>query len=1330
MKSCPNSTRFAGRFPWLVPCLALVVLCAPSADARNLLANPSAETGDLSGWTIIANGGSGWSAIYGGTVLSGGLDGMYVFATDHAWCRRSQTIDLLAAGYSAAQLDAAPAVTARQWFRGYSTRFNPVYDDTAYMRVELRNASGQAIAVYDSGEFTTSAAWEQKGATFTGYGAGLRYIYWEDGGLGKESYGPTDGPVMDAAVLSIAVDTGGSPQISVSPLSLDFGSVNRFGGQTNSLPVTVTNTGTADLEIFYGLVGVNSDDYVITSAATAPPIPPGGKWTIEVAFDPGAGGVQPGTLRIFSSDLNNPTTEVPLDGAGVEVPTCMSIARANPSPTRAASVDFTVRFSASVIGVDASDFVIDASGVSGTAVTGVSGTGDTWTVTVGTGTGTGSLSIDLIDNDSITAAGVPLGGTGAGNGNFLSGQAYAIDRIAPVITILGQNPAVALQGLAYSDAGATALDNVDGDVTGSIGVSSNVDTSTVGSYEVVYTAVDFAGNTRQAARTVVVAPRCVSINRASSNPTNAASVNFTVTFSGTVTGVDASDFVIDATGVSGASITGVSGSGATRTVSVATGTGDGRLSIDLIDNDSIVANGIALGGPGAGNGSFTNGQSFTIDKTRPVITVLGKNPVQVVRGEAYVDAGATALDSREGDITARIATTSNVDSSTVGTYQVTYNVSDNAGNAAVTKTRTVEVVFGNTRTFYVDGSYAGPEDGSSAKPFNTIAEGIAAAEAGRGDTVIVRAGVYAERVTLKDKLILIGERGAYHTHITGGGVNQVVVNLGAGSVLRGFSISGAGTSAGVRSPVGGAVTVTNCVLHSNGTGFLAQNNAAATFVNNAVYGNTTYGVRGGTGAVFTELKNNIFMSNAKAVSAGASALVDASHNCLHANTVNYEGPSGAPTDISANPQFVDAGDANFHLKASSPCRNAGDPAAKYNDLDGSRNDMGADGGPGGVRDTRAPTAAFSAAPTSGVAPLTVNFDASASGDEWGIQTYSWDFDGSDGIQQDATGVTTQAIYNVAGLFTATLTVTDNSGLSASVTRQITVTVPGDQPPTAAAAAAPLAGPAPLAVQFSGDGQDPDGGTVTYFWDFHSDGSATSTARNPAYTYPAGAPLGVRRATLTVTDDEGSRAQAIAYTTITQEPALAAAAVNPAGVSMVEVTTAGSPIRGTSVALPAGAFSEPVVLSLGWAADTPAAPSGAMSEVVEAGPVGLTLSHPAVVTIPLLTEPLLPEQLGVAAYDTVAGRWSAVGLSNLQYLDLPGGRFVVFEADHLSFFVVTYPAPTPDLNQDGFVNAVDVQICINAVLGRPQSLPYRTDLNGDGLTNAVDLQIVITAVLTG
>ena len=74
-----------------------------------------------------------------------------------------------------------------------------------------------------------------------------------------------------------------------------------------------------------------------------------------------------------------------------------------------------------------------------------------------------------------------------------------------------------------------------------------------------------------------------------------------------------------------------------------------------------------------------------------MITLNGDTQITVEVGSTYTDLGATASDNYDGDITADIVTVNNVDTSVIGSYTVTYNVTDDAGNAATEVTRTVNV---------------------------------------------------------------------------------------------------------------------------------------------------------------------------------------------------------------------------------------------------------------------------------------------------------------------------------------------------------------------------------------------------------------------------------------------------------------------------------------------------------------------------------------------------------------------------------------------------------------------------------------------------------------
>lgn len=81
------------------------------------------------------------------------------------------------------------------------------------------------------------------------------------------------------------------------------------------------------------------------------------------------------------------------------------------------------------------------------------------------------------------------------------------------------------------------------------------------------------------------------------------------------------------------------------------------------------------------------------DGNAPVITVQGKNPATTGVGNTYNDAGATALDEEDGDITSKIVVDNQVDTSKPGTCYVYYNVTDSDGNKAAQASREVIVKY-------------------------------------------------------------------------------------------------------------------------------------------------------------------------------------------------------------------------------------------------------------------------------------------------------------------------------------------------------------------------------------------------------------------------------------------------------------------------------------------------------------------------------------------------------------------------------------------------------------------------------------------------------------
>ena len=182
-----------------------------------------------------------------------------------------------------------------------------------------------------------------------------------------------------------------------------------------------------------------------------------------------------------------------------------------------------------------------------------------------------------------------------------AGAAGSGDTTPPVITVIGNNPAEVMKNNTYVDLGATVVDPAFGttpeNTNLSVYASGDVNTSTLGTYTIFYTAQDQAGNGATSTRTVIVYDPAIG----------------------------------------------------------------------------------------------TSTPSAPADTTAPVITINGSSLVSLEVGATYADLGASATDNVDGDITANIVVQNTVDTSVAGSYAVTYNVSDTAGNSASEVVRTVTV---------------------------------------------------------------------------------------------------------------------------------------------------------------------------------------------------------------------------------------------------------------------------------------------------------------------------------------------------------------------------------------------------------------------------------------------------------------------------------------------------------------------------------------------------------------------------------------------------------------------------------------------------------------
>ena len=269
-----------------------------------------------------------------------------------------------------------------------------------------------------------------------------------------------------------------------------------------------------------------------------------------------------------------------------------------------------------------------------------------------------------------------------------------------------------------------------------------------------------------------------------------------------------------------------------------------------------------------------------------------------------------------------------------------------------------------------------------------------------GETVTVGPGAYNESIHLKSGVNVIGA-GFSSTILKGTGTTNVVTADGVTNArLAGFEITNSGTApqdSGVRI-IGGSVLVDNNwiignhdgVYIYNGSSSIIRNNiiegngpaglptkyailcldspaliannlvvgngsyavmlqmprsSGAQVINNTIVGNTLNGIWVNSG-INPLIKNNIVTGNGGGILVYAGSTPALSYNDVWGNSsFNYSSVSPGPGDISSDPLFDATSPSRFAPAAASPCLHAGDPNPMYNNPDGTRNTMGAYGGP-------------------------------------------------------------------------------------------------------------------------------------------------------------------------------------------------------------------------------------------------------------------------------------------------------------------------------------------------------------------------------------------------
>jgi len=115
--------------------------------------------------------------------------------------------------------------------------------------------------------------------------------------------------------------TAGStvPEITVTPTSHNFGNIPVNTVALDDFVATITNTGTADLDIGpVTVTGANAGDFTVVGDPSNTPIAPTGSLPLQVSFTPSASGTRSAQINISSNDADEPNTVITVSGNGIQ----------------------------------------------------------------------------------------------------------------------------------------------------------------------------------------------------------------------------------------------------------------------------------------------------------------------------------------------------------------------------------------------------------------------------------------------------------------------------------------------------------------------------------------------------------------------------------------------------------------------------------------------------------------------------------------------------------------------------------------------------------------------------------------------------------------------------------------------------------------------------------------------------------------------------------------------------------------------------------------------------------------------------------------------------
>lgn len=197
---------------------------------NNLLVNPGAEVGDLSGWSAT-DGGDPWIVVAGGAPFGGRL-----FRGSYAWGTLSQTVDFIASGVSALDLDAGIPLHFGVFGVGWGFGSSSGKLDTIKLDIAYLDASGTSLGTWSSGDLALAVGtWGNAGVDTVTYPVGTRKALFTissiDGEYWKDNYAASiDGANASVGMLEVRVRNSDGAWTAWQPFTSTIGSWSLSGG--------------------------------------------------------------------------------------------------------------------------------------------------------------------------------------------------------------------------------------------------------------------------------------------------------------------------------------------------------------------------------------------------------------------------------------------------------------------------------------------------------------------------------------------------------------------------------------------------------------------------------------------------------------------------------------------------------------------------------------------------------------------------------------------------------------------------------------------------------------------------------------------------------------------------------------------------------------------------------------------------------------------------------------------------------------------------------------------------------------------------------------------